>query len=73
MEAKHLQREFGGKWDGGQREVHGLINFHQKHLKIELLKGRETWVISVFQDGQCVASARNIDAHEGLRRVLQSL
>lgn len=70
MTAARLRETFGGTWDGGEREIWGLIDHDGRRLKIELLRSTD-WVCSVFRDGACVASSRGPDAVAAARAALQ--
>ncbi len=44
--------EFDGKWDGHEREIHGLVENEGKHYKVEVLRRtREKYLVSVFEGG----------------------
>ena len=72
MTGKELQARFGGTWDGGGREIHGLLDHEGRRLKIELLRA-STWVCSVFCDGQCVATMRADDAERAVADAIETL
>jgi hypothetical protein len=72
MTGPELQAIFGGRWDGGGREIHGLLNRSGRNLKIELLRASE-WVCSVFDGGSCVATVRAGEADDAVRGALESL
>lgn len=72
MTGAELKELFGGRWDGGGREVHGLIEHGGRRLKIELLRGTQ-WCCSVFERGSCVASSAEADADRAVRMALAAL
>lgn len=72
MTGSELRAIFGGTWDGGGTEIHGLVEHEGRILKIELLR-TSNWTCSVFCDGQCVASARASAASEAVQTAFEML
>lgn len=64
-----LRAKFGGTWDGGGREIHGLVDLSDRILKIELLSSSD-WMCSVFDAGACVATTRRSDAIDAVGAAL---
>lgn len=69
MTAASLREVFGGKWDGGGREIHGIVQRAGTTLKIELLRA-SNWCCSIFVDGECVATHRADDAEQAVHQAL---
>ena len=67
-----LRELFGGRWDGGGAEIHGLLDYDGRQLKIELLRGAR-WYCSVFEGGRCVASSTKAEADAAVRAALVAL
>lgn len=57
MMLKSLQSRFGGTWDGGDTEIHGLLELGDQKLKIELLfiKATLKWQCCLFKAGEVVS------------------
>ena len=72
MNGPTMQSIFGGKWDGGGREIHGLVKKKGRNLKIELLRASQ-WVCSVFDGGACVGTVRADDPVEAVRAAIDAL
>ena len=72
MTAVELRELFGGRWDGGGREIHGLIDHGGRRLKVELLRGAQ-WCCSVFDGGNCVASSAEAKPEMAVRAALAAL
>lgn len=72
MTGAELRDVFGGRWDGGGREVHGLIERDGRRLKIELLHTSD-WACAIFEAGRCVASGSDSDAISAVRHTLAVL
>ena len=69
MNGPELRAIFGGRWDGGGREIHGLLEVDGQPLKIELLRSQQ-WVCSVFVDGDCAVVARADTAEAAVAEAL---
>ena len=67
-----LRERFGGRWDGSDREIHGLLVRRNSSLKIELLRASD-WCCSVFVDGTCVTSASHGDPLAAVEAALDAL
>jgi hypothetical protein len=67
-----LEREFGGSWDGGRREIHGLVVDRERKLKVELLysRARKIWNCTLFHGGACVGQASREDPVDAVRNAL---
>lgn len=72
MTGPELREIFGGRWDGGGREIHGLLKKDGRNLKIELLRTSQ-WVCSVFEGGTCATTVRADAAVDAVHRALDAL
>ena len=72
MTAAELRAQFGGQWERGEREIHGLVEQDGRALKIEVLEASK-WRCSIFERGSCVASSADNDPAAAVREALRSL
>lgn len=51
---ERLKERFGGSWDGGEDEIHGLLLMGARKLNVELMKVEATgkWQCCVFESGE---------------------